>query len=66
MQELGVSARQHVVVKQGTGEARLMAALDDKLPDNCVRVAAGHASTAALGPMFGTVQLEKATVQQAA
>jgi len=54
------------VVKQGAGEARLMAALDEKLPDNCVRVAAGHASTAAFGPMFGTVQLEKATVQQAA
>jgi len=66
MQSLGVSARQYVVVKQGSGEARLMAVLDDKLPDNCVRVAAGHASTAALGPMFGTVQLEKASVQQAA
>ncbi|HZE61471.1 MAG TPA: NADH-quinone oxidoreductase subunit NuoG [Burkholderiales bacterium] len=66
MRELGVSARQYVVVKQGAGEARLMAALDEKLPDNCVRVAAGHASTAAFGPMFGTVQLEKATVQQAA
>jgi NADH-quinone oxidoreductase subunit G len=66
MRELGLSARQQVLVKQGKGEARLMAALDDKLPDNCVRVAAGHASTAALGPMFGSVQLEKATVQQAA
>jgi NADH-quinone oxidoreductase subunit G len=66
MQSLGVSARQYVVVRQGSGEARLMAALDDQLPDSCVRVAAGHASTAALGPMFGTVQVEKSTVQQAA
>ena len=66
MRELGVSARQFVLVKQGAGEARLMAALDDTLPDGCVRVAAGHASTARLGAMFGTVQVQKATVQQAA
>jgi NADH-quinone oxidoreductase subunit G len=66
MGELGVAARQFVLVKQGAGEARLMAALDDKLPDGCVRVAAGHASTAGLGAMFGTVQVQKATVQQAA
>ena len=66
MRELGVGARQFVVVKQGTGEAKLMAALDDELPDGCVRVSAGHASTAALGAMFGTVQVQKATVQQAA
>src|SRR6266850_2258758 len=64
--QLGVSAGQPVRVKQGGGEARLMAALDDKLPDGCVRVAAAHPSTATLGPMFGTVQVEKATVQQAA
>ena len=66
LQQLGVSAGQPVRVKQGGGEARLMAALDDKLPDGCVRVAAAHPSTATLGPMFGTVQVEKATVQQAA
>ena len=66
MRELGVSARQFVLVKQGAGEAKLMAALDDKLPDGCVRVAAGHASTAGLGALFGTVQVQKATVQQAA
>jgi NADH-quinone oxidoreductase subunit G len=66
MQQLGVAARQFVVVKQGEGEARLMAVLDDKLPDGCVRVAAGHASTALLGAMFGTLQVQKAAVQQAA
>ncbi len=48
------------------GEAGLAAALDDKLPDGCVRIAAGHASTAQLGPMFGAVTLEKITAQQAA
>jgi NADH-quinone oxidoreductase subunit G len=66
MRELGVKARDVVAVKQGDGEARLMVALDDKLPDACVRVAAGHAATASLGAMFGAVQVEKATVQQAA
>jgi NADH-quinone oxidoreductase subunit G len=66
LQQLGVSARQFVVVTQGSGEAKLMAALDDKLPDGCVRVSAGHTSTAALGAMFGAVQVQKATAQQAA
>jgi NADH-quinone oxidoreductase subunit G len=63
---LGVAAGQPVTVKQGAGEARLMAALDDKLPDDCVRVSAAHPSTAALGPMFGNVTVEKAVVREAA
>jgi NADH-quinone oxidoreductase subunit G len=63
---LGVAAGQPVTVKQGSGEARLMAALDDKLPDDCVRVSAAHPSTAALGAMFGTVTVEKAVVREAA
>jgi NADH-quinone oxidoreductase subunit G len=63
---LGLSPGSLVLVKQGKGEARLAAALDEKLPDQCVRVAAGHPSTAALGPMFGTVTLEKISSPQAA
>jgi NADH-quinone oxidoreductase subunit G len=43
-----------------------MAALDDKLPDDCVRLSAAHPTTAALGPMFGALTLEKATVREAA
>jgi NADH-quinone oxidoreductase subunit G len=65
MQRLGVAAGQVLVVRQG-GEARLVAALDDKLPDDCVRIAAAHRLTADLGEMFGSVTLEKASVQQAA
>ena len=53
-------------MKQGEGEARLTAALDDKLPDDCVRVAAAHPTTAKLGSMFGTVSVEKAVVREAA
>ena len=55
-----------MLVRQGHGEARLAAALDDGLPDECVRVAAAHPSTAGLGAMFGSVTLEKLTVGKAA
>jgi len=57
---LGVTPKDQVLVKQNAGQARLGVALDEKLPDDCVRVAAAHASTAALGPMFGTVTVERA------
>ena len=66
MAKLGVAAGQPVLVKQGQGEARLAAALDDRLPDECVRVAAAHPSTAGLGAMFGAVTLEKLAVGKAA
>ena len=63
---LGVSPGQSVLVRQGKGEAVLTAAQDDGLPDGCVRVAAAHSSTAALGGMFGTVGIEKVAVGRAA
>ncbi|HTP60572.1 MAG TPA: NADH-quinone oxidoreductase subunit NuoG [Burkholderiales bacterium] len=66
MQSLGVQPGGLVLAKQGQGEAGLKAALDEKLPDGCVRIAAGHPATAGLGSMFGTVILEKITAQQAA
>jgi len=66
MGSLGLSPGSLVLVKQGKGQARLAVGQDDRLPDQCVRVAAGHASTAELGPMFGTVTLEKIASQQAA
>ena len=66
MGRLGIAAGQPVLVKQGQGEARLAAALDDRLPDECVRVAAAHPSTAGLGAMFGPVTLEKLAVGKAA
>jgi NADH-quinone oxidoreductase subunit G len=66
LQRLGVAAGQPLLVKQASGEARLMAALDDKLPDDCVRISTAHPATASLGPMFATLTLEKATVREAA
>jgi NADH-quinone oxidoreductase subunit G len=63
---VGVAAGQPVLVKNGAGETKLMAALDEGLPDDCVRISAAHPATAPLGAMFGTVTLEKLAVQQAA
>jgi NADH-quinone oxidoreductase subunit G len=48
------------------GVARLDAGLDEKLPDDCVRISAAHPSTAGIGPMFGSVTLEKVAVGRAA
>ena len=66
MARLGVAVNQKVLIKQNEGTAKLLAALDDKLPDECVRVAAAHPSTARLGAMFGAVSVEKLAVEQAA
>src|SRR3970282_1220895 len=49
LQKLGVAAGQPIAVNG----VKIAAALDDKLPDDCVRIAAAHPSTAAIGPMFG-------------
>jgi len=62
MQALGVSAGQPL---RANG-ARISAALDAGVPDGCVRIAAAHASTADVGPMFGAVKLEKIDVERAA
>jgi NADH-quinone oxidoreductase subunit G len=57
---LGIAPGQSVRVRQDGSEAHLAAARDDGLPDGVVRVAAGHASTAKLGAMFGTATVESA------
>ncbi|WP_313953561.1 NADH-quinone oxidoreductase subunit NuoG [Accumulibacter sp.] len=57
---LGVSDGASVRVRQGEGEALLNARLDNTVPANCVRVAAAHVSTSALGEMFGTINVERA------
>lgn len=59
-EKLGVNEGATVRVKQGSGSAVLACEIDDTLPANVVRVAAGHPATAALGAMFGPVTVEKA------
>ena len=58
--KLGVNAGEMVAVSQGNGSATLKAACDDKLPDGCVRVAAGHPLTANLGGLFDEIKVERA------
>ena len=60
LKKLGVQSGAVVKVSQGKGSVQLFAAADDKLPRGVVRVAAGHAATAALGAMFGTITVERA------
>jgi len=59
-QSLGVSVGGLVRVTQGTGSVTLPCAIESGLPNNVVRLAAAHASTAALGAMFGSIKVEKA------
>jgi NADH-quinone oxidoreductase subunit G len=56
----GVADGAQVRVKQGQGEALLLARADETVPAGCVRVAAAHASTAGLGDMFGSIAVERA------
>jgi NADH-quinone oxidoreductase subunit G len=59
-QSLGVSVGGLVRVTQGTGSVTLTCAIESGLPNNVVRLAAAHTSTAALGAMFGSIKVEKA------
>jgi NADH-quinone oxidoreductase subunit G len=55
---LGLVAGDTVRVTQGGGEARLVVALDTRVADATVRIAAAHEATAGLGAMFGTIAVE--------
>src|SRR5712671_1871462 len=59
-QKLGVQAGERVRVRQGEGEAIVEVGIDERVPAGCVRLAAAHRHTAALGPMFGPVSMERA------
>jgi NADH-quinone oxidoreductase subunit G len=59
-QQLGLQAGARIRVAQGVASAVLPAREDSTLAPTAVRIAAGHASTSALGPMFGAVTVEKA------
>jgi len=58
--QLGLADKAQVRVRQGNGEAILTARLDNGVPAGCVRVAAAHSSTVALGDMFGSISVERA------
>jgi NADH-quinone oxidoreductase subunit G len=58
--QLNLNAGAKVRITQGTAAAVLPAREDPSLAATAVRVAAGHASTLSLGPMFGAVGVEAA------
>ncbi len=58
--QLGLKAGDKVRVSQGAATATLPAREDATLAANAVRIAAGHASTATLGAMFGAIAVERA------
>ena len=66
MAELGLIDGDRVLVRMGTGEARLAAVADERVAAGCVRIAAAHPSTATLGAMSGVVSVEKLSVREAA
>lgn len=57
---LGISNGDFVRIKQGTASIVLPAILHTNLPENVVRIPAAHKETAALGAMFGSVEVERA------
>jgi len=60
LHKLGVEAGAMVALRQKEGHVVLRAGCDDKLPADCVRVAAAHPMTAGLGAMLGDIEVEKA------
>ncbi len=60
LERLGLSAGERVrVARNGSGVALTVVA-DDTVAAGCVRLAAAHASTAEVGPMYGTFSVERA------
>ena len=62
--KLGLRDGDSLRVRQGSGEAVVKVGLDEKLPADCVRLAAGRPETAMLGALFGTVTVERVPAQQ--
>ena len=62
--QLGLRDGDQVRVRQGAGEAVVPYAMDDKLPADCIRLAAAREETAGLGAMFGTIGAERVAAQQ--
>ncbi len=58
-QQLDLQSGATVRLIQGEASIELPAVLDTSLSSQSVRVAAGHPLTAALGPMFGAIRVEK-------
>jgi NADH-quinone oxidoreductase subunit G len=65
-QQLGLRDGDRVRVAQGAAHVVMPARRDATLADGTVRVPAGHPDTAALGPMFGTIEVGRVPQAQPA
>jgi NADH-quinone oxidoreductase subunit G len=63
-EQLGMRDGDALRVRQGAGEALVDAAIDDRLPAGCLRLAAARPETAALGALYGTVTAERVPARQ--
>jgi NADH-quinone oxidoreductase subunit G len=62
--QLGLVPGDFLRVRQEQGEATVALAVDERLPDGCIRLAAARPETAALGAMMGTIYAERVAGQQ--
>jgi NADH-quinone oxidoreductase subunit G len=62
--KLGLRDGDSVRVRQGGGEAVVAYAIDDKLPAECIRLAAAREETAALGDAHAELSVERVAGQQ--
>jgi NADH-quinone oxidoreductase subunit G len=63
-QRLGLMHGDFLRVTQDGGEAVVQVAVDERLPDGCVRLAAARPETVSLGSMFGTVIVARIAGEQ--
>ncbi|GHT86323.1 NADH-quinone oxidoreductase [Betaproteobacteria bacterium] len=56
---LGLNSGDRVRVSSGAGQVELTAVVDDGVARGCVRVAAAHPATVALGPLVGELSVER-------
>ena len=56
---LGIADGDQVRVSQGDASVLLFAAETARVPDGAVRIAAAHPLSAALGPMTGSIRVER-------
>jgi NADH-quinone oxidoreductase subunit G len=59
LQQLGLEAAGRARAKMNGEAVELAVEADAGVPDGCVRIAAAHSLTAALGPMFGNLVVER-------
>ena len=64
LQKLQIEEGGMVALRQGSGSIVITAKRDDRLPQGCVRIAAGHPLTAGLGDMFGEIGVERAAAAE--